>query len=82
MSQKIGSVPPKKRVPLRKFVPRFRMCLETLVTTSNIMNGGIHQIDMDEGIFGFSCNEIIGQEDMEEIFHHRELGVGVMHSYI
>ena len=46
------------------------------------MNDGILQMDMDDGIFGFSCTEIIGQEDMEEIFHHRELGIGVMHSYI
>ena len=47
MSQKVGRVPPKKRVPVRKFVPRFRQCLETLVGTSNLMNGGIRQMDKD-----------------------------------
>ena len=82
MSQKIGSVPPKKRVSVRKFVPRFRQCLETLVGTSDLMNGGICQMDMDEGIFGFPCTKIIGKEDMEEIFLHRELDVSVMHTYI
>ena len=82
MSQKVRMVPPKKRVPVRKFVPRFRQCLETLLGTSDLMNGGIRQMDMDAGIFGFSCTETIGQEDMEQIFLHRELGVSVMHSYI
>ena len=82
MSQKVGRVPPKKRVPVRKFVPRFRQCLETLVGTLDLMNGGIRQMDMDEGIFGFPCTETIGQEDMEQIFLHRELSVSVMHSYI
>ena len=82
MSQKVGRVPPKKRVPVRKFVPRFRQCLETLVGTSDLMNGGIRQMDMDACVFGFPCTETIGLEDMEQIFHHRELGVSVMHSYI
>ena len=82
MSQKVGRVPPKKRVPVRKFVPRFRQCLETLVGTSDLMNGGIRQMDMDACVFGFPCTEIIRQEDMEQIFLHGELGVSVMHSYI
>jgi hypothetical protein len=41
-----------------------------------------HQIDMDEGVFGFPHSEIIAKEDMEQIFRHLELGIGVMHSYI
>ena len=58
------------------------MCLETLVGTSDLMNGVILQIDMEEGIFGFSCSETIAEEDMEQIFRHTELGIGVVHSYI
>ena len=64
MSQKIGSVPPKKRIPVRNFLPRLRQCLETIVGTTDLMDGGIRQMDMDEGTFGFPCTEIIGQEDM------------------
>ena len=82
MSQKVGRVPPKKRVPVRKFVPRFWQCLETLMGTLDLMNDGIRQMDMDAGIFGFPCTETIGEEDMEQIFLHRELAVSVMHSYI
>ena len=88
MSQKIGRDPPNKRDPPRivakkgAFVPRYRQCLETIVIDSDIMTGGIRQMDMDEGIFGFPCTETVGQEDMEEIFLHKELGVGIMHSYI
>ena len=82
VSQKVSRVPPKKKVPVRKFVPRYRQCLETLVGTSDLMNDGIRQIDVDEIVFGFPCTETIGLEDMEQIFHHRELGISVMHSYI
>ena len=46
------------------------------------MNDGIRQMDMDADIFGFPCTETIGQEDMEQIFLHGELGVNVMHPYI
>ena len=81
MSQKIVGVPPKKRVPTR-FFPRYRQCLETIVGTTNLMDGGIRQIDMDQGIFGFPCTEIIGHEDVEQIFRHKELGVSIMHAYI
>ena len=87
MSQKFSSVPNKKndlpRTGARKpFVPRFRMCLETLVGTSDLMNGAIRQMDMEEGIFGFSYFETIAKEEMEQIFQHTELGIGVVHSYI
>ena len=46
------------------------------------MNGGIRQMDMEEGIFGFSFLETIGKEDMDQIFLHQELGVGIVHLYI
>ena len=55
------------------------MCLETLVRISNLMNGVIRQMDMEEGIFGFSCTETIGIEDMEQIFQHTELVIVVVH---
>ncbi|XP_058775217.1 uncharacterized protein LOC131649473 [Vicia villosa] len=87
MTQKISSVPNKKRdlprtVERKPFVPRFRMCLETLVGTSYLMNGATRQMDMEEGIFGFSCSETIAKEEMEQIFQHTELGISVVHSYI
>ena len=77
MSQKNSSVPNQKRdlIPRtvrRKIVPRFRICLDTLVRTSDLMNGVIRQIDMEEGIFGFSSTEIIAKEDVEEILQHVE----------
>ena len=46
------------------------------------MDGGIRQMDMDQGIFGFPCTEIIGHEDVEQIFRHKALGVSIMHAYI
>ena len=46
------------------------------------MEGGIRQIDMEERIFGFSYSETIAKEEMDQIFRHLELGIGVMHSYI
>ncbi|XP_058725929.1 uncharacterized protein LOC131597238 [Vicia villosa] len=87
VSQKTNSVPNKKRdlprsVARKAFVPRFRMCLETLVGTSNLMNGAIHQMDMEEGIFAFYCSETISKEEMEHIFQHTKLGIGVVHLYI
>ena len=46
------------------------------------MHGSIRQIDMENGVFGFPHSELIAKEDMEQIFRHLELGIGVMHSYI
>ena len=50
--------------------------------TTDLMDGGIRQMDMDQGIFGFPCTEIIGHEDVEGIFCYKELGVSIMHAYI
>lgn len=47
-----------------------------------MIDGAIRQIDMDEGVFGFPHSETIGLEDMEQIFKHDELGIGVILSYI
>ncbi|KAI5436875.1 hypothetical protein KIW84_023120 [Lathyrus oleraceus] len=44
--------------------------------------GAIRLLDMEEDIFGYSCTETIGKEDLEHIFRHQELGVGVIHTYI
>ena len=66
----------------RVLVPHFQSCLHTLVATSDVMDHAIRQIDMDEGVFGFPHSEIIGIEDMDQIFKHLELDIGVIHSYI
>lgn len=58
------------------------MCLETLVEVSDLIDGSIRQIDMEEGTFGFSHSEIIAKEDMNQILRHLELGISVMNSYI
>ncbi|KAI5399835.1 hypothetical protein KIW84_064966 [Lathyrus oleraceus] len=44
--------------------------------------GAIRLLDMEEDIFGYSCTETIGKEDLEHIFRHQELGIGVIHTYI
>ena len=61
---------------------RVMMCLEKLVEASNIMDGDVRQIDREEGVFGFSHSEFIGKEDMQQLFQHVELGIGVIHAYI
>ncbi|KAI5447141.1 hypothetical protein KIW84_014845 [Lathyrus oleraceus] len=65
------------------FVPRYQISLETLVDSSDMATAGaIRLLDMEEDIFGYSCTETIGKEDLEHIFRHQELGVGVIHTYI
>ena len=67
----------------RKAPPPFQSCLQTLVATSDVMQGAIRQIYMDEGVFGIpDYSEVLGIEDMEQIVRHLELGIGVMHTYI
>lgn len=58
------------------------MCLETLVEVSDLTGGAIRQIDMEEGVFGFSHYEVIAKEDMDQLLQHLELCIGVMHAYI
>ncbi|KAI5426292.1 hypothetical protein KIW84_031913 [Lathyrus oleraceus] len=90
LSQKIGSRQKNKRdLPVtslpkkRAFVPRYQISLETLVDSSDMATAGaIRLLDMEEDIFGYSCTETIGKEDLEHIFRHQELGVGVIHTYI
>ncbi|KAI5396106.1 hypothetical protein KIW84_062343 [Lathyrus oleraceus] len=90
LSQKIGSRQKNKRdLPVtslpkkRAFVPRYQISLETLVDSSDMATAGaIRSLDMEEDIFGYSCTETIGKEDLEHIFRHQELGVGVIHTYI
>ncbi|KAI5424480.1 hypothetical protein KIW84_030605 [Lathyrus oleraceus] len=90
LSQKIGSRQKNKRdLPVTSlpkkgaFVPRYQISLETLVDSSDMATAGaIRLLDMEEDIFGYSCTETIGKEDLEHIFRHQELGVGVIHTYI
>ena len=58
------------------------MCLETIVEVSDLTDGAICQIDMEEVVLGFSHSEFIAKEDMDQILQYLELGIGVMHSYI
>ncbi|KAI5416660.1 hypothetical protein KIW84_041621 [Lathyrus oleraceus] len=90
LSQKIGSRQKNKRdLPVTSlpkkgaFVPRYQISLETLVDSSDMATAGaIRLLDMEEDIFGYSCTETIGKEDLEHIFRHQELGAGVIHTYI
>ncbi|KAI5407446.1 hypothetical protein KIW84_053636 [Lathyrus oleraceus] len=90
LSQKIGSRQKNKRdLPVTSlpkkgaFVPRYQISLETLVDSSDMATASaIRLLDMEEDIFGYSCTETIGKEDLEHIFRHQELGVGVIHTYI
>ncbi|XP_050913365.1 uncharacterized protein LOC127128161 isoform X2 [Lathyrus oleraceus] len=58
------------------------MRLEKMVEESDIMDGSIRSIDFDEGVFGKAHFEIIGKEDMQQLFEHDELGIAIIHTYI
>lgn len=70
------------RIGTKNSKSRLVMCLETLVEVSDLTDGAIRQIDMEEGVFGFSHSKIIAKEDMDQLFQQLELGIGVMHAYI
>ena len=58
------------------------MRLEKMVKESNIMDSGVRNLNMDEDVFGFSHSELLAKEDMQQLFEHIELGIGVIHTYI
>ena len=58
------------------------MRLEKMVKESNMMDSGVHNVDMDEDVFGFAHSELLAKEDMQQLFEHVELGVAVIHTYI
>ena len=37
---------------------------------------------MEEGIFGFAHDQMIGNEDFMQVFSHEEIGVTVVNTYI
>ena len=58
------------------------MRLEKMVKESNIMDSGVRNVDMDKDVFGFAHSELLAKEDMQQLFEHVELGIGVIHTYI
>ncbi|CAI8608855.1 unnamed protein product [Vicia faba] len=49
---------------------------------TDIPDGGARLIPMSAYIFGFEYLEAIGREDMDQVFRHLELGLGVIGIYI
>ncbi|XP_058749492.1 uncharacterized protein LOC131622473 [Vicia villosa] len=53
-----------------------------MVDMSDLKDGALREINMDESVFGIEFKSHIAIDDLEEIFTHEQLGVGNMHSYI
>ncbi|XP_058762164.1 uncharacterized protein LOC131635554 [Vicia villosa] len=53
-----------------------------MVDMSDLKDGALREINMDESVFGIEFKSHITIDDLEEIFRHDQLGVGNMHSYI
>ena len=66
----------------KKTTAQFRSCLRTYLGITDIPDGGTRLIPMSADIFGFEYLEAIGREDMEQVFRHLELGLGVIGIYI
>ena len=66
----------------KKTTAQFRSCLRTYLGITDIPDGGTRLIPMSADIFGFEYLEAIGREDMEQVFRHLELGLGVIDTYI
>ena len=66
----------------KKTTAQFRSCLRTYLGITDILDGGTRLISMSADIFGFEYFEAIGREDMEQVFRHLELGLGVIGIYI
>ena len=66
----------------KKTTAQFKSCLWTYLGITNIPDGGTRLIPMSADIFGFEYLEAIGREDMEHVFRHLELGLGVISIYI
>ena len=58
------------------------MRLEKMVAETNMMDCGVRYAHMDEDVFGFAHSELLGKEDMQQLFEHVELGIAVIHTYI
>ncbi|XP_058739499.1 uncharacterized protein LOC131611519 [Vicia villosa] len=87
VTQQVRSVPPTgpPKIAAKKggaFVPRYRTTLATMVDMSDLKDGALREINMDESVFGIEFKSHIAIDDLEEIFTHEQLGVGNMHSYI
>ena len=57
-------------------------CLQTFLELTDIPNGGIRLLPMEEGIYGFQYEETIGNEEFEQVFRHEELGISVINTYV
>ena len=66
----------------KKTTAQFRSCLQTYLGITDILDGGSCLIPISADIFGFEYMEAIGREDMEQVFRHLELGLGVIGTYI
>jgi len=87
VTQQVRSVPPSgpPKQAARKggaFVPRYRATLATMVDMSDMKDGALREIDMDESVFGIEFKSHITIDDLQEIFNHDQLGVSNMQSYI
>ncbi|KAI5403680.1 hypothetical protein KIW84_051012 [Lathyrus oleraceus] len=81
-SARVKSSGAKKTVARKKPTTKYRSCLRTFLEMTDIPTGGVRTVHMEEGIFGFDHDQMIGNEDFMQVFSHEEIGVTVVNTYI
>ena len=72
----------KKTAARKKPTSQYRSCLQTYISFTTISQGGTSLIPMDANIYGFEGMAALGIEDLDQVFKHLELGLGVINTYI
>ncbi|KAI5436372.1 hypothetical protein KIW84_022737 [Lathyrus oleraceus] len=81
-SARVKSSGAKKTVARKKPTTKYRSCLRTFLEMTDIPTGGVRNVHMEVGIFGFDYDQMIGNEDFMQVFGHEEIGVNVVNTYI
>ena len=72
----------KKTKARKRPISEFRSCLQTFLQLTDIPTGGVRLINMEKGIYGFEYEQNIGNDEFQQVFHHEELGVSVVNTYV
>ena len=72
----------KKTAASKKPTSQYRSCLQTYIGITYILIGGTRLIPVKADIFGYEYMEAIGREDIDQVFQHLTLGLGVIDTYI
>ncbi|KAI5416860.1 hypothetical protein KIW84_041745 [Lathyrus oleraceus] len=81
-SARVKSSGAKKTVARKIPTTKYRSCLRTFLEMTDIPTGGVRNVHMEVGIFGFDYDQMIGNEDFMQVFGHEEIGVNVVNTYI